>query len=339
LSNQITSLALGTLLNASDNGRHIPMGGISAVEKSLMKTILEHGGKVYSLSEPYSIKGLEIEEIAQNNNNGVNSSEGRKEFRAVGVNILSDSERNQKKEDNCLLKTRHSIISGLGVLGSYSTLIPLECIHEKTKQNLSSLKEMRPKLKICFWVNGSREDLGISSIDYYETAKSVFTPSGSGSTETEWTEKVANSFTHVWSPSAQDPTWTMKEIQTVIVEFELTEPIVSTANFQWFPSSVDEDERMKGPQFFVSAKDELTNPNHLDYSLFVGGKHLQLTASQKNDFIRRGELLLHSLYPKTFQKISHTHVIAPTLGGYQLSNHVSKFAAELSVKTEINVRI
>jgi hypothetical protein len=320
-SNQITSLALGTLLNASDNGRHIPVGGINAVEKSLMKTILEHGGNVYCLSEAYSINGLEIEEVAQNS---INSSEegGRKEFRAVGVNIRSDSERNQKKEDNCLLKARHSIISGLGVLGSYSTLIPLECIHEKTKQNLSSLKEIRPKLKICFWVNGSLEDVGISSIDYYETAKSVFTPSGSGSTETDWKEKLANSFTHVWSPSAQDPTWAMKEIQTVIVEFELTEPIVSPTNFQWFPSSVDVDERMKGPQFFVSSKDELTNPNHLDYSLLVGGKHLKLTASQKNDFIRRGELLLHSLYPKTFQKISYTHVIEPTLGGYQLSNHV-----------------
>ncbi len=64
---------------------------------------------------------------------------------------------------------------------------------------------------------------------------------------------------------------------------------------------------------------------------------LALTGSQKADYQRRAELLLHSLYPRTFGNIIFSHVEEPTLGGYALSNNTAKFASSLSLKTEIEV--
>lgn len=61
---------------------------------------------------------------------------------------------------------------------------------------------------------------------------------------------------------------------------------------------------------------------------------LALTGSQKADYQRRAELLLHSLYPRTFGNIIFSHVEEPTLGGYALSNNTAKFASSLSLKTE-----
>lgn len=119
----------------------------------------------------------------------------------------------------------------------------------------------------------------------------------------------------------------------LVFEFEVTEPIVRPETFRWQANDVTP----YGPKFYVSKRDDSTNPNHPDYGLTVGGRLLALTASQKSDYQRRAELLMHSLYPKTFGKVTFAHVEEPSLGGYTLSNNTSKFASSLSLRTEIEV--
>ena len=65
---------------------------------------------------------------------------------------------------------------------------------------------------------------------------------------------------------------------------------------------------------------------------------MSLTASQRESYIREAELLIYSLYPKIRHQISFMDLVEPSLGGAQISNQTNKFAAELSVKTEISVR-
>lgn len=107
----------------------------------------------------------------------------------------------------------------------------------------------------------------------------------------------------------------------------------------WRGSEKDNEKPViQGPQLYYSKRESETNPNHPEFSSTVGGRKLNLTPSQHDSYIREAEYLIHSLYPKVRHNISYKHVLEPHFGGALISNQTNKFAAELSVKTEINVR-
>ena len=200
-ASNLSSISLGNLLNA-DFGTFVPEGGVESLLKSFYHTILQGNGEIYS---DVDLKGLEIEEVP--------SSSGQILHRAVGINVA-----NPKNSDmSLLISAKQSVISGLGVLNSYATLIPHELVATHTQQSLSGLRERRPKAKIVFWLAGAKEELGILPLNYEELEVSEANPHLQAiesrhpkKSELEIESKMAKSHYRVWSPSAQDPNWPEK---------------------------------------------------------------------------------------------------------------------------------
>jgi hypothetical protein len=353
-SNEISSFSLGALINTSENGCYSPEYGILGVENALIAIIQRNHGIII---KDVSVKSLDLEVLNEDEKGALNEREGeqrRKKWKATGITISSENENEIKDSGLLSIKANQSVISGLGTLSSYSTLIPSDAISDETKNYLSLLQEKRPQVKVIFWIGGTKEELSLSSLNYYEmnsNSSSSFSSSCFSFEEKHSSchEKLATSYCHMWSPSAQDPRWTSiperENYSIIIIEYEITEPTVSLEQLNWnsstsstsFSSSYTLTSVGKGPSLFVSKRDPVTNPNHSDYGLYVGGRKLQLTNSQKDDYQRQGELLLRSLYPLTYGKIRHCHVEEPTLGGCYLSNQSTKYSTSLSVQTEVEV--
>lgn len=205
LKNTLSSLGLGGVIN-TETGVFVPRHGTSEMETALAKVIEEAGGRIFS---NLRVKGVEIEEKRKEDVSTTGTS-AESSYRAIGVTITDEEGKNE-----CLLKAKGSVISAIGLLGSYATLVPSECVEETTREQLSLLQEKRPKVKVVLWLNGEAADLGISSVNYYEVCTSTETAGGLTSVtgagkEHEMTEKLASSYAHIWSPSAQNPDWKEK---------------------------------------------------------------------------------------------------------------------------------
>jgi hypothetical protein len=351
-SNEISSFSLGALISTSENGYYSPEYGILGIENALIAIIQRNRGIIL---KDVSVKSLDVEEVLNEEEKGaLNEREDEqrtKKWKATGITISSQENENEIKDSGLLsIKANQSVISGLGTLSSYLTLIPSDAVSDETKNYLSLLQEKRPQVKVIFWIGGTKEELSLSSLNYYEmnsNSSSSFSSSCLSSEEKQssYHEKLASSYCHMWSPSAQDPRWTSiperEKYSIIIIEYEITEPTVSLEQLNWNSStssaSLSSTSVGKGPSLYVSKRDPVTNPNDSDYGLYVGGRKLQLTNSQKDDYQRKGELLLRSLYPLTYGKIRHCHVEEPTLGGCYLSNQSTKYSTSLSVQTEVEV--
>ncbi len=195
LKNTISSLALGGLIN-TETGTFVPRHGVSELEAALTHVIYESSGKVFSANQ---VKGLEIEESAKKDGSSHSS------YKVIGVTITN----NGKSKGDCLLKANHSVVSGIGLLGSYATLVPSECVSDETKEQLSLLQEKRPKIKVILWLKGEAAELGVTSVNYFEILSSIESVGAGLNTqcgkEHDAAEKLAGSYVHIWSPLAQNP--------------------------------------------------------------------------------------------------------------------------------------
>eukprot|EP00981_Chlorochromonas_danica_P003978 scaffold753_cov164-Ochromonas_danica.AAC.8 len=309
--NELSGVSLAALVAATEMGRFAPNGGIQEVEASLVETIQSVGGTVL---HDVDAKGLVLEK----------SGTG---YQAVGVEI---NEVESGKE--VTVSGRKSIVSGMGVLCTYANMLPADAVSEETKKNLSLLREARPKIRCLFWLSGSTHELGLSSAEYFEIPSQHDLLKSQKVGEEESIEQWAASYVRIWSPSAMDPCWMEKgdhpsNVSVVVVEFEATEPLVSLQAVRWL-------EGEQGPSFYVSSRDEASDPNHDDFATKLG-RPMLISASKREDFLRQAEIKLHEVYPLCAQRHVFSHCEVPTLGGHRLANTASKLAGQFSARTEV----
>ena len=112
------------------------------------------------------------------------------------------------------------VVSGLGLIYTYTKLMPGQPLSEKTGNALSRVQEARPKIRVILWVQGTQESLCLSNADYVEVASQPRDGDING---------FIGSYLRVWSPSARDPNHLKRcgEIQTLVVEFEADDTLVA----------------------------------------------------------------------------------------------------------------
>jgi hypothetical protein len=76
---------------------------------------------------------------------------------------------NNEEVDNVFIASK-SIVSGVGIIGTYTRLIPSEDVSGAMRSQLSILNEARPKVYATYWIEGDGQQLGLSSTDFVEVA-------------------------------------------------------------------------------------------------------------------------------------------------------------------------
>lgn len=183
-ANQSSAMMLGQLIAAADQGFHTIEGGIEAIQGRLEQTIMESGGVIAANTE---LKGLILEVSAT-------STDEVKKMRAVGVTLQSGT----KDQEEVSVFARKSVTSGLGLLPTYLTLLPDECISAATREQLALLEEQRPRVQVVYWLN-VQSDLQLSAAEFVQCIDS--------NESNQNNEKLAESFVRVWSPSKVDHAW------------------------------------------------------------------------------------------------------------------------------------
>lgn len=298
-----------------ENGLYIPDCSVFEIKKRLLCTITHNGGLVVS---NVSNSRLVLDQIASEN------------YKAIGIAIVSNGKEK-------LISGRKSVVSGLGMLSTFSNLVPLQCLKPATINQLSLLTEARPKLKVIFWLHGTSDSLQLSCADYFEVERIH--------------EQHRESHTHAWSPSAQDPTWCNRcenialtlpslitfhirhpeNISIIIVELEVLEPLVTPQQWE-VPNLVS----VGNPTFYVSPAIKQSSPNQSQFTNEFG-RSLTLSAENRNRFTKLAENVMKRIYPLTAEKILLSHVEPPILGGHCLANNMSKYACQLGAATDIEV--
>jgi hypothetical protein len=238
---------LANALQSAAQGVFYPAGGASAIAAALVHTITQAGGVVYCNAE---VREVVLEEVP-----------GTKSVKTTGVTVAvtnarssptpappssidaleAKSDENSSNSSDVTFHAEKSVISGLGVIATFTKVIPAEAISAATRQMLAGLREVRPVVKVVYWLRGDATALGLSSTDYYEVgaqprmrrAKSPDSPTAdttsaadaSAGAETspstadeedlshiqEENDRARDQFAgecaHVWSPSCKDPTW------------------------------------------------------------------------------------------------------------------------------------
>lgn len=188
-SEKLTASSFGQLINAIDSGKFYPKGGARKLMESLAFVVGSSGGAVV---RNVNIKNIQFEE---------NEISGK--FKATGVSLSCIGGKSYT------VVTQNSVVSGVGILSTYSSFLPHQIISSETINKLITLTEARPKLKVVFWLDGTAEELAIKSTDYYETCGSLAMDSGSLNASDfsrvikSPQEILHQSFVHLWSPSAQ----------------------------------------------------------------------------------------------------------------------------------------
>jgi phytoene dehydrogenase-like protein len=190
LSNEkISAASLGNLINTVDSGNFYVDGGAKKLMESLTFTITASSGVIL---RDINVEHMEFEE----------TDSGLNRLKATCV-VFSTSHGT-----SLCARALKSVVSGVGVLSTYLTLIPRNSISDEMKHKLSCLSEARPKVKIVFLLSGTAEQIGLKTTDYYEILKSQSLPEIDsiflGSEQyRQLEENIHDSYVHLWSPSAQ----------------------------------------------------------------------------------------------------------------------------------------
>lgn len=160
--------ALAHALNSSIEGVFYPIGGAQAIANSLIKVINKSGGIVY---KDIDFKEIDLVEV------------DAKKIKAVGVKVHHHHHQSVDKSScntvsEVYLKASKSIVSGLGVLTTHTKLLPSEALSIHTQEQLSTLTEARPKIKVIYWLNGTQDTLQLRNTDYYEVGIQPSSKSG-----------------------------------------------------------------------------------------------------------------------------------------------------------------
>jgi hypothetical protein len=202
--------ALAAAINAGSSGGFYPAGGITALTAMLAGVVESAGGVILN---DVAVHDVVLKESMNDQVDTANSS-GR--LFATGVTVGMSAPRPDIQTDGAascrtdyLLSARQSVISGLGVISTYTKLLAPDAVDASTRSMLAGLSEMRPKVRVVYWlprkVEGSCDDsaqlpsVEFSSTDFYESICSNSVPMKD--------MKFFTSYRHVWSPSAKDSSW------------------------------------------------------------------------------------------------------------------------------------
>lgn len=296
---ECSGIVLPIALSMAESGLFYPVGGYQKIEESLCRSIRRVGGSV--------IKNVPIINI---NIDGTGSN-----ARANGV-IIGSGE---------LIKCQKSIISGLGILNTYTRLMTPNQVPSSIKASLSQLTEARPKACVLHWVQGNASSLGLKACDYVETGshkRCVEMPSEVN------TELFAQSYCRIWCPSVKDPSWvtTYGDKHVIIVELELGSPAINLKT-HLFNSDENEDED-NGPKMF-------TCDAKMKFSECAAGTAISLSRSQLEKCKSLALQKLLEVYPLVEGNISAVHVPPPIIGGHSLSNNNYKYSSSISATSDI----
>jgi len=112
----------------------------------------------------------------------------------VGIKLKQTSEKDTD------LIVCNSVISGAGYLRTHLNYLSEADLTFETKAMLSTLSEMRPKLRMIFWLTGSRDELHLSTSTYLENYEFFLK-----SVDNYLNENVMSPcLCKIWSPSAKD---------------------------------------------------------------------------------------------------------------------------------------
>lgn len=320
----LSAASFASVLSGTENGRFVAVGGINAIKEALMHTIEQYGGII--LRDVNNLR-LELEQYDQS-------------YKAVGITI-------SKLFLEQTFHANKSIISGLGVLATYGNLLPLTCLQSSTKLKLTSLKEMRPKIRVIIWLNGTIESLQLTSAEYFEIQKVLDIQKNEkeedkkGSIMKGDAETLAKSFVHIWSPSAQDPSWITKKpsnVSVLIVEFEAIQPDVNEEKWDINQQSSTSSSLTASelPTFYTSSLLPESSPNHEKFSDSIGRK-LSLSSKSRQYYLTVADKLMKKIYPQTMGKTIYTHIETTSLGGHHLANDCQKMSAKINSFTDVEV--
>jgi len=185
---------LAHALTSSVEGSFYPAGGSAAIEASLVRTVLRANGSVY--------RDVDLKEILLEEVDSSSSSTGG--IRAVGVSVAIPG-----RSSEVAFRGSRSVVSGLGLLPSLTKLLPPEAMSLGLQQTIAPLQACRPKVSVVYWLRGSREEdlAAICSTDYYELGVSR---DYYDSMDNYNYDRFADSYVHLWSPSAKDSAWKHK---------------------------------------------------------------------------------------------------------------------------------
>lgn len=302
--NELSSFSFGMASQVAENGVFISVGGVSALLNALKSEICSVGGMFVC-----DVDSVKLEVMSSNST-----------YKVTGVAIGCDG------KGEVSITCNNSVISGLGVLSTYVGLLSDDILTDTTRKELVKLKEMKPKVKIVFWLEGSREELGLVSTEFFQVVitQPVSGTDGLGASQ-------GSDYCHVWSPSAMDPNWKHPNSQVIIVEMDVSSNYVSLESVDWVESC-------PGPSFYVDIRNKDTNPNDPMFAEELC-RTLTLSKSKEGEFVRIAEMVIRRLYPLISGKtIICSHVEPPVLGGGKLANNTAKYETNLSAKTEIEVR-
>jgi hypothetical protein len=241
--------SLANAMQSAAQGAFYPAGGASAIAAALARTITQAGGVVYCGAEVREIVLEEVPGTKAVKTTGITvavPSVGSRDVQAAPTSTIdaleAKSDENNANTVDITFHAEKSVISGLGVIATFAKVFPTEAISPASRQMLAGLREVRPVVKVVYWLRGDAPALGLSSTDYYEVgtqprlrrAKSPDSPTadtavsnasaGTGA-ETPTSaadeedasrmreendrarDKFAGEYAHVWSPSCKDPTW------------------------------------------------------------------------------------------------------------------------------------
>lgn len=158
-------------------------------------------------------------------------------------------------------------------------------------------------------------------------------------------------------PSMQDPLWNVSHpnIQVLVVEFELLEPVVVWKPYRFAPSpeSAANTElnggaiplgSLNGPKIFTTGSDR--SQSYLDFTSYYQilerslSEDVVLTERQNTQLLTVSNEKLCDLYPQLFKShcISKRVIVPPVLGGFNLSSTPAKYGSKISAATDIEVR-
>jgi len=136
-----------------------------------------------------------------------------------------------------------------------------------------------------------------------------------------------------------------RDVQILIVEFLLSEPIVDSKEVVFSTSretslqqgGTDQGPTVTGPTVFFSRNkaDTHTDPSSNDYINNFKAE-VTLSKSKKDKFRQRADCVLRSVYPALESRVELVHVCPSTLPPY-LSCTAAKFGCKISSTTEIAV--
>jgi len=193
---------LSHALTSTAEGSFYPAGGSASIEASLIQTVRRAGGMVYCNVD---LKEILLEEVGNSSSGSSSGGNSSGSIRAVGVSVAIPD----NSSSDVVFRGSHSVVSGLGLLPSLTKLLPPEAMSVGMQQIIAPLQASRPKVSVVYWLRGGRDDLEIRSTDYYELGVSRDYCDSAVDAFTQ-KERYADSYVHVWSPSAKDSAWKYK---------------------------------------------------------------------------------------------------------------------------------